>query len=106
MSKYYMLVENPKGEQKWLERDGERLKNKHGLELYIENVSKIGRNYVITEAYSGLQLAGKPSRKEAIAEIDKIVEMKGIDVINKDTEKYVDTFGLSPLFTKKEESNE
>jgi len=99
MSKYYTLeIRKPRGIC-WYERDGRKLKNDYGLELYVERRSM--KNFVVTEAHSGGKLGEGSLRRLAIANFEKLVVERGIDEIRKRIQQCIGTHGVSPLFTDK-----
>jgi len=97
IDKYYILTFSRDGKKYWEERKGRKLKNKHGLDLFIEMRS---RDYwVITEGKTGLKICEGGTRKATIEKLEELVEHYGIEFLEKLIEKAIKEFGTSPLYT-------
>lgn len=108
MATYYVLSRNNTG-MFWRERNGSKLKNEYGLDLFIEkrNISKFSNrpdwSWIITEARSGTKIAEASQRKLAIENLTDVVNYHGIDTVKKKTDETIGKYGVSPLYTNRPE---
>lgn len=106
MATYYVLSRNNTG-MFWRERNGSKLKNEYGLDLFIEkrNISKFSNlpkwSWIITEARSGMNIAEASQRKLAIENLTDVVNYHGIDTVKKKEDEAIDMYGANPLYTDK-----
>ena len=96
MNSYYILT-SYRGKKYWKEHQGRKLKNKHGLDLFIEMRSR--GYWVITEGKTGLKICEGDTRKATIEKLEELVEHYGIEFLEKLIEKAIKEFGTSPLYT-------
>jgi len=97
MNSYYISISD-RGKRYWKEHQGRKLKNKHGLDLFIEMRSR--GYWVITEGKTGLKICEGNTRKATIEKLEELVEHYGIEFFEKAIEKAIKEFGLSPLYSK------
>ncbi len=96
MSVYYMLTRSIQLMQ-WRERNGTKLKNEYGLELFIEHAGR--GDFVITEAHTGLKVGQGGTRKKAIENLEENVSQSTIESVHKSIKSSIEAHGESPLFT-------
>ena len=96
MNSYYILTSD-RGKRYWEEHQGRKLKNKHGLDLFIEMRSR--GYWVITEGKTGLKICEGDTRKATIEKLEELVEHYEIEFFEKLIEKAIKEFGTSPLYT-------
>lgn len=81
----------------WLEREGKKVKNDYGLDLYVEHRGK--NNWVITEAKSGLMVGEGSLRRSAVEQFEENIEYHGLKYLQEKIEECIELYGESPLYT-------
>ena len=92
---YYELLKSRAG-LRWRERNGVKIKNDYGLELFGE---KRNGEYIITEGTTGGKFSAGSLKKEAIDKLDDTISRRGIDHVKTRIENLTDAFGVSPLYS-------
>ena len=97
MKTYYTLNRGGKGGVFWIEREGRKVKNAYGLDLYVEHRGK--NNWVITEAKSGLMVGEGSLRRLAVEHFEEKIEFYGLKYLQEKIEECIELYGESPLYT-------
>jgi len=84
------------GKGEFIEVLGEPV-NKYGLNMFIRKTNK---EYVLSEAKSGLMLTTGKTKKELFDKLEEQIEKHTLELISKNIDRAIERYGISPKYQK------